>query len=287
MESYYTLIKISPNPSAGDLITIGLLLKTVNKVFLRFSENKIRIAQRFLSLEENLISYFKKQLENKVFSLNEEFKNKTENLFDLTLLINSDYFSHLNKISNNLIQFSEPSFIATDFNEELFSKFYNKMVDKADAELVSEISEEIALYDNVREKLINRLENKIHTNIDINKRILPSLNFTLNIDCLGKNGTIIAAKAFNFEATARTIESNLIRYNVVLTKLNEKYGTNGYESFIIADEPTQKESENYNIWETLIKAKQKEFEIVKSDGIENVANYIESKNSQKFLEFVE
>ncbi len=286
MNSYYSLIKISPNPSAGDLITIGLLLKSENKVFLKFSENKIRIAQRLLGLEENLISFFKKKLESNVDLLNEDLRNKTNKLFDFTSIINSEYLSHLSNISNNLIQFSDPSFIATAFDEKQFLKFYCNMVDNSEEDLEITLSFVNNKLDrNVKEKIITRLENRVHTNININKRILPSLNFSINIDCLGKNGSIIAAKAINLDATPRTIETNIMRYDVALTKINEKYGNNGYEAIIIADEPIQKESENYNIWEIL--NKKETFIIYNSDNVENVAELVESKNAHKFLDIEE
>src|ERR1035438_8309381 len=223
MKSFYTLIQISPNPSAGDLITVGLLLKTGKKFYLEFSDNKIRIAQRFLGLEESLIFYFKKQLENEISLMNEKLLDKTSGLFDDISKITPEYFSYLNKISNNLIQFSKPSLIDADFNDEQFLKFYRMMVDKTEFDVSLEVIEESKLSLNVRNKLIKRVEKKIHTNIDIDKNILPSLNFSLNIDCIGRNGAIIAAKSLDFNAKTQVIERNIIRYDIILSKLNEKY----------------------------------------------------------------
>ena len=287
MKSFYTLIQISPNPSAGDLITVGLLLKTENKIYLRFSDSKIKIAQRYLGLDENLIPYFKKQLENEICLTNEKILNKPSDFFEISTFITSDYFSYLNKISNNLIQFSKPSHIADDFTWEQFLKFYRMMVDKTESDVLYEIIEENKLSFNVKEKLIKRVENKIHTNIDINKKILPSLNFSLNIDCIGKNGTIIAAKSLDFNAKTQVVERNIIRYDIVLSKLNEKFDLHDGKAYIIADEPDQKETENYNIWEALIKKDLFNFEIVKSEESESVAVYIENNNAQMFLDIAE
>ena len=222
MKSFYTLIQISPNPSAGDLITVGLLLKTENNIYLKFSDSKIKIAQRYLGLDENLIPYFKKQLEDEINSTNEKILNKPSDFFEISTFITSDYFSYLNKISNNLIQFSKPSHIAADFTSEQFLKFYKMMVDKTESDVLYETIEENKLSFNVREKLIQRVENKIHTNIVINKKILPSLYFSLNIDCIGKNGSIVSAKSIDFNSSIQTIERNIIGYEIGRASCRER-----------------------------------------------------------------
>jgi hypothetical protein len=287
MKSFYTLIQISPNPSAGDLITVGLLLKTENNIYLKFSESKIKIAQRYLGLDENLIPYFKKQLENEINSTNEKLLYNTPGFFDSNSNITADYFSYLNKISNNLIQFSKPSYIADDFTSEQFLKFYKMMVDKTESDVLYETIEENKLSFNVREKLIQRVENKIHTNIVINKKILPSLYFSLNIDCIGKNGSIVSAKSIDFNSSIQTIERNIIGYDIVLAELNKKFANKKNIAFVIADEPDQKESVNYNIWEALRKKELLKFDIVKSDESESVAEFIEGTNAHKFLDIAE
>jgi hypothetical protein len=161
------------------------------------------------------------------------------------------------------------------------------MVDKTESDVLYETIEENKLSFNVREKLIQRVENKIHTNIVINKKILPSLYFSLNIDCIGKNGSIVSAKSIDFNSSIQTIERNIIGYDIVLAELNKKFANKKNIAFVIADEPDQKESVNYNIWEALRKKELLKFDIVKSDESESVAEFIEGTNAHKFLDIAE
>jgi len=281
MNSFYTLIKISTNPTSGDQITVGLLLKTENRFYLKFSDRRIAASLRLRDEEDRSFSFFKNQLENRIENFNSELTNNTAELFLPETFLTSDFFSHLKVSSNNLIQFSEPSIISSDFTEEQFNKLYEMFVEKASVSISHERNEEGKLYNNVEQKLIRKVENKVHTNYDINQKIIPSLNFSFKLDCVGKNGAIISAKSFDLNSTSPTIERNLVRLEIVLYKLSAVYGNGGNKTFIIADEPEGKNSENFNIWETI--KKNQSFEVLSSDNANEVADYIEQKNAGRFL----
>lgn len=281
MNSFYTLIKISTNPTSGDQITVGLLLKTENRFYLKFSDRRITASLHLRDEEDRFFTFFKNQLENRIEMFNSEFTKNDSELFLPQTFLTSDFFSHLKKSSNNLIQFSEPSIISGDFSDEQFNKLYEIFVEKISVAISQERNKEEKLYKNVEQKLIRKVENIVHTNYDITQKIIPSLNFSYKLDCLGKNGSIISAKSLDFNFTSPTIERNLVRYEVVLSKLSDVYGNGGNKAFIIADEPVAKNSENFNIWEAI--RKNSFFEVVSSDNAEEVADYISQKNARMFL----
>ncbi|MHB8335802.1 MAG: hypothetical protein ACYDEE_00095 [Ignavibacteriaceae bacterium] len=281
MNSFYSLIKISTNPTSGDQITVGLLLKTENRFFLKFSDRRIAVSLRLRDEEDRFFSFFKNQLENRISEFNSNSSKIKSELFPPQSFLTSDFFSHLKKSSNNLIQFSEPSIVSGDFSEEQFNKLYEIFVEKIPVTLSQESNKDEKLYINVEQKLIHKVEKKVHTNYDITPKIVPSLNFSYKLDCLGKNGSIISAKSLDFNFTPQTIERYLVRYEVVLSKLSEIYGNGGNKAFIIADEPTIKNSENFNIWEAIKKSPF--FEVKSSDNANEIADYIEQKNARMFL----
>lgn len=285
MNSFYTLIKISTNPTAGDQITVGLLLKTENRFYLKFSDRRITASLRLRDEEDRFFTFFKNQLENRIEVFNSELTKNTVELFLPETFLTSDFFSHLKVSSNNLIQFSEPSIITGNFTEEQFNKLYEIFVEKASVSISHERNREEKLHKNVEQKLIHRVENKVHTNYDITQKIIPSLNFSFKLDCIGKNSAIISAKAFDFNSTSPTIERNLVRLEIILSKLSDFYGNGGNKAFIIADEPDVKNSENFNIWEAI--KKNRSYEVVSSDNADEVADYIEKKNAGLFLPILE
>ncbi len=280
MNTFYTLIKISTNPSSGDQITVGLLLKTKQRFYLKFSERKINLSLRLYEEDERFFNFFKVQLENKVNEFNMQLSGVDNNFFHPETFLTSDFFSHLNKSSNNLVQFSEPSIVSGDFTEEQFNKLYEIFVEKLLERSNKEMAKDERFFRNVEEKLIRKVENKIHTNYDINSKIISTLNFSFRLDCIGKNGSIISAKSLDFNSSSQIIERNLIRYEVVLSNLcnNDIKST----AFLIADEPENKKKENYNIWETINK-KNDVFEIVNSEEADKIAQYIDKNSAKKFL----
>ena len=48
METFYTIIKIAPNPISGDNLSIGLLLRNSERFWLHFSDEKKAVAKRLL-----------------------------------------------------------------------------------------------------------------------------------------------------------------------------------------------------------------------------------------------
>jgi hypothetical protein len=279
LNSFYTIIKLSPNPVSSDQISIGILLRSDSKFYLKFSERKINTVRKLLQGDFNLVKYFIKELEKEVDKANKILTEESNVLFNYDSILTSEFFLHLNRISQNLILFSEPSRIEGIDSEEKFNNLFNLFIDNQSAISYKSPKSE-ALVKNVEEKLINRVKDKVHTRINIDKRIIPSLNFTLNIDAIGLNGDIISAKSLDFNKEYRTIETILYRYKIVLSKIEEKYSKRK-EAFIIADEPESKNSENYNIWEILHK---ESFKVYPSEDAGKVAEYIEEKNVRKFIE---
>lgn len=277
MKSFYTLIKFSTNPVSSDQITIGLLLRSENKFYLKFSDFQIKAALRLIEDDSNFLNYFIKQLESRISEVNTSIQNSNSLLFDMPYLLTSDFVSHLSKSSNNRIIFTEPSLVSKDINEEDFNKMFSLFVHKIDSTDEEESNKGSKLVSNIQQKLLSKVENLIHTNYTIDNKIIDSLFFRINLDCIGKNGSIIAAKSIDLSLSPQTIDKYLSHYSFVITKLK----TNSDSFYLIADEPESKSSDNYKFWEAI--NKEELYKVVHSENSDRIANEVEEKGATTFL----
>lgn len=283
MKSFYTLIKFSTNPVASDQITIGLLLRSENKFFLKFSDRQIKGVLRLLDDEISIIDYFRKQLSTRIDEANVNIAHSKSQLFDIPSLLTSDFVNHLNKSSNNLILFSEPSLISKSVGEEEFNKLFSIFVDKTEYETFTLVDKSYKMKYNITEKLISRVKDKIHTNYSIDNRIIPSLYFKIDLDCIGRNGSLIAAKSLDLEMSSATIDKYLSHYSIVIPKL-KSFSNRPEDSFyLIVDEPESRVSENYKYWEAVNKEKEL-YNVVPSEESDKIASEVEVKGAKTFLE---
>ena len=73
METYYSIVKIAPNPSAGDSLSIGLLLRDLSGFRLHFSENKKKAAKHLLYENGDVVDFLVKQVEHKIKEINHAY----------------------------------------------------------------------------------------------------------------------------------------------------------------------------------------------------------------------
>jgi len=282
MHSYYVIIKIATNTTSGDSISVGLLAFNGKNFTIKFSDRKINAAMRLID-DNKLFGYFKKQIEERVKEENIKSSTNSNQLFNQKAFLSSDFFAHLKKSSNNLVQFSNPSLIKDIIGEKQFYKLFELFVDKFEEEMLLHKNKSELFNKNIETKLIHRIEPRVHTNITINAKMVPSIYFPFTFDCLGKNGAIVSVKAIDFNNQPQTIDKNLMRYQMLLPKLYDRYSKNNNRAFIIADEPEIKKSEAYNIWEII--NSNPDYEVKNSEEVEMVAEFIEESNAQKFLKF--
>jgi hypothetical protein len=283
MKAFYSLIKISPNPTAGDLIAVGIIMADPSGVFIKISENKLKLAHSLLGEDSFLFDFIVKQIKNKVTEANQNMALNRSQLFTFDHIFTEEYFEYLNRYSNNLIQFSKPISLLENSSFVNIHKLYNLLVDAdAESELQNETHDEVVFLQKIEEKLVSRVKDKVHTHICFDEKIIPSLYFRFEMDCIGLNGIFTGAKSLYFNKSYQTIHTQVSDYITLITEIEKKFdkvlSSNNF--YLICDEP-KKASKDYLLWEkfsTLGKIK-----VIASDETEMIAEQIEKSEAKTFL----
>ena len=280
MNTYYSIIKIVTNSLVDDAISVGLVLSNDNKFLIRFSERKLKIAKHLIKVSSKNLDYFITQIQAQI-----QPKGTNIDLFSSPFTINSNYFSYLNKYSNNLIQYSKPNFIKSNTDELVFGKLFNLYIDEEFSGKKIEKKEDpfIKVLDVVEKKLISKVSGKIHTNIKFTDKILPSLYFNYEMDCIGLNSVFTGAKSIDFNHSEQTIQKELSHYFALTGILENSHNRYGKENnfYVIAQEPESISSKEHQIWEHVHKLQK--FKLIHPEESNLVAKKVEETQASMFI----
>lgn len=286
MKTYYSIIKISPNSMAGDLVSIGLLVCQENEFWIRFSDRKKTILKKLIE-NSDTIDFVCKQLEAHIKRLKETAEKNKNELFLLDMLLQSEYFEYLNRYSNGLLQFSTPAFLNDDFSDEKFDKLFSLLIDSRVFEEKEKTPPAVDIEKIIEQKLIERVENKIHTRVQFSEDVLQSVYFKFQMDCIGLNGAFVGAKSISFSQSSQTIDKNIAHYSYLISVLSTTYQKEIRDNnfYLIADEPEKKTSEEHKIWRDIKESPL--FKVIPVEAAETVAEMVEKKEARKFLEMLD
>jgi len=284
MKTFYSIIRITPNNISGDNVSIGILLFDGIKFNYYFSDKKRRIAAKLL--DENIIDldFIVKQFALRFDEINEDSKDlklfsRFDNLRDLS------YFEYLNKYSNGLIQFSSPILVNDDSNQFDLEKLANLVFDESllkskPIEDVKSVEAEKIITD----KLINPVKDKIHTFYKFSTANLQSIFFPFEMDCIGKNGSLIGAKYLPFDKTKQSLDNSLSHYITLISTLANTYNKQLKENsfFLIADEPTDINSPEHKLWESV--NSNELLKVIHPEQAAIVAELVLEKKARRFLD---
>jgi hypothetical protein len=285
MQTFYSVIKIAPNTITDDSLSIGLLAWNGNEFLFQFSEERKNGIKRFIGSNNGVIDFVVKQLSEYVNRLNKELENNQTSVFQFDSILNSEYFNYLNTYSNGLLRFSKPNLINDKIDNNSFSKLFSLLVDSSlDKKTVLKDDYEVKFNSTIKSKLINVLSNKIHTEKKIDKRILPSMYFSYELDCIGLNGALVGAKSIHFNKSFETIDKNISHYSYLISLLSNKYSTELKKNnfFLIADEPVEINTPEHKTWESI--KENPLFKLINTEELFKVTSVVETTNANKFLE---
>ena len=284
MQTFYTIIKIAPNTMTDDCLSIGLLVCDGSKYWLRFSEERKNASKRLIDENSDAVDFVVKQITSHIQNLNKEIIKSNSEFFHLNSLLDSTYFSYLNNYSNGLLRFSKPSFLNDVINKENFSKLYALLIDKnVERETKIKDTKNEKFYASINNNLIKKVENRIHTKININSSTLSSMYFQYEMDCIGLNGAFVGAKSILFNKSALTLDKDISHYIALISLFSTNYNKDIKKNnfFLIADEPTVIDSPEHNTWENIIKNPL--FKVVNSEQVNIIAEKVEQTNAKTFL----
>ena len=290
MNSFYTLIKVRTNQLSGDSLTIGVIVYNEFKYQVEFSKQKISTAKSLIEIDNKFFDLIVKEIKGKLEGCNQIYDAYKDGLIEFESQINDKYFEYVSRYSNGLIEFTSPKYITVKNLEKDFKKIFSLFVDNSiltqDLNSEKKIIDE-KFYHRIQTNLIEKVEKQVHTNLKIDKEIVPTLLNTFELDCIGKNGVLIGAKSISFNQSKETIHKNLNTYISIIAHLSKKYDKrlDINQFFLIADEPSIN-SEEYRLWNTI----RKEDDIIKvktSEESSSIADLIITNRATTFIDQLE
>jgi hypothetical protein len=183
------------------------------------------------------------------------------------------------------LQFSEPAFLNDVITDHKFEKLFQLLIDKTHQKVKQEITDQtdFNFHAQINDKLIKRVETKVHTDLELTPEKLPGLYFNFNIDCVGKNGALIGAKAIPFHKKYETIDKELGHYFGLISILQTKYkqATNADTFYVIGNEPSDITSKEHRTWENI--KNNPAITLLFSEESDKVAEEIEKRHATEFL----
>lgn len=287
MKTFYTIIKIAPNAIAGDSISIGLLVSNGHKFWIKFSEDKKNISKRLLEENSDIVDFVVKQLKFYFKAQNDVLIKLRDDLFPLEQVIKSEYFDYLNRYSNGILQFSKPSFLDDDFNDEKFAKLYSIFVDKnIEHNSRSKSNFNVEFKDIISSLLLKRVNERIHTKCKFSSKNLSSIYFKYELDCIGLNGAFVGAKSLSFDKSHSLLDKDISHYIALISLLTSKYNKDIKKNnfFLITREPDMINSPEHKLWEETLNNPL--YKVINPEESYLVADKVIETNATKFLESV-
>lgn len=284
MNSFYNILKIARDTSSNDSVSIGLLAFSRDRYFIQFSTKKMRIAKSLISDDSDIIDFFQNQLTARIENLNAAIKSDDSKLFPEQNIYSAGYFDYLNRYSNNLVQFSKAYPLSKEIDQNDFEKLFHLLIGDDFQSSYQEVSKWQEFEYRVKDKLLDQVKDKVHIYAKLTEKVIPSLYFSFDLDCIGINGVITAAKSIDFNRNENTIDRNVSHYFQISTLLAKNYSRDKSDNnfYLIADEPEIGNAKAHQIWTKL--KKQKQFEIIHSEEADKVANKIYETKAHKFLD---
>jgi hypothetical protein len=284
MKSFYTIIKIAPNTMTDDSLSIGMLGFDGSRYWLRFSEERKSAIKKIIEEKKSVVDFIIRQMESFVSNLNSTSKNITDGLFQFETLLKSEYFDYLKRYSNGLLRFSSVSYLHENMNDENFGKIFSLLIDDSFDKNLKMISYIIDDSDRIiEEKLIQKVETKIHTKTKIDATVLSTMYFEYEMDCIGKNGALVGAKYMSFERKFKSVDKDISHYIALISLLSTYYNMEIKKNkfYLIANEPHEVNSEIHKTWENIIENPL--FKVINTDQVNEVAETVDITNASKFL----
>lgn len=284
MKSFYSIVKLSPNIATEDSVALGVLFFDGEKFQYFFSDKKKRLAKSSLSQKDVDLNFIIRQIKEKCEVINSD-EQKIKMFYDFQNFSDASYFQYLSSYSNGLLQFAKPKALFNKNVEFSFEKLVGFLFDEPlhKAKEIEYGKDQVTQH-LIQEKLINRVNEQVHTRYKFNSETFPSIYFSYEMDCIGLNGSLIGAKSLSFDKSPQTIDHTISHYFTLISSLASKYNKSLSDNnfYLISEEPETIGGKEHKLWESV---KYNEIiDVVNPEESNKVADMIEEKKASKFLE---
>lgn len=282
MKSFYSILKLSPNIATEDSIAIGLLLFDGEKFKTYFSSSKKRLGVKLINDENLNLKFIIQQIIEKCDELNND-KNDSQFFYKSERFHDISYFEYLSNYSNGIIQFSKPNVLYNKVDENEFNKLIAFLFNEP-ASVKSPISSVVDHSKEVIEKnLINKVQDRVHTNYRFTPKLFPSIYFNYKMDCIGLNGSLVGAKSLTFDKSIQTLDKSISHYITLISTLSSKFNKSLQKNnfYLISEEPKDVDSKEHKLWETV--KLNKIIKVIDPEESGQIVDVIMDKGVAKFL----
>lgn len=282
MKSFYSILKLSPNIATEDSIAIGLLLFDGENFRTYISSGKKRLANKLLDDKNLSLNYIINQIIEKCDELNNDKKDlqffyKSERFVDIS------YFEYLSNYSNGIIQFSKPNVLYNKVDESEFKKLIELLFNEPVCVQLEDAGFNDRSLEIIEKKLIDKVQNKVHTNYRFTPESFPSIYFNYEMDCIGLNGSLVGAKSLSFERSPQFLDRNISHYFTLISSLTSKFNKSLQDNnfYLISEEPKDIGSKEHRFWESV--RLNRIIKVIEPEESDQVVEVILEKNAAKFL----
>jgi hypothetical protein len=286
MKNFISTVYVKPNSVSEEKICVGLFVSNPEKTFFAYSNSKLRLINGLVPLEVyHSINKTLKTLHSNIVEKNEG--KRSPEMFPANVF-SPEYFSYLNKYNKGLVYFSEPSTAAKSINEMEFEKLFAIYVG-------DELGhEKPAIAKKTMRKIVSEylgrevFKMKADINYAIDNNVAQSIYTDSKVDFISCNGNIFAGKSIDFNKEAKTIESHLFEYRVLVEGLMAfaaKRKLVGVPKFV-AYFNTPINREGKEILDRAVKDKSKNFGLNEVDELEKAERILNAHPYRKFSEII-
>ena len=283
MKTFFSIIYLPLSSDFQEKISIGMVMSDGLDSVVRFSDPKLNAVKHLIS--QHRYSIIKDYLKN----LSEEaYENNKLGQFNLNLRssnqwMNEEYFSYLNRYSNNLVMFSEPRNIDLKINTENFKTLFEKFVFYFEDE-TAKIKVD-TIYSQVKRKLYSKIENNVNLNVTVKSTDFRELITPVDVNFIGKNGIVVAGQTIDFIKRHYNLEHDLTSF-VSFSKAVDYSRKDKGKYFLVGKEPSKKDHpKNHRTWRQVIESHLVEY--VDLDETEKIQDYIRTNHVTPFFDKAE
>ena len=286
MENYISILRFVNNPLSDESIALGLIVVSENDVFFKMSAKKISFAKKLNPASGKLLDFSLKQLRNFIAH---DLADQSDKLIQFSKSIDNQLLNRLANYNNGILQFSKPSFVKSEFNNQVFNDYFEEIIGEGigiqrNEKPVSQLKL------NIEAKIYKPLENKIDVNYTLKKKVLPTMFFDFHFDGLGVNGAMYAAKSvdFNADKSISDIRAEISEYESVIERLNifaKSKNILGDPIYYLVADPYQGKTPSYlDLYSLLKNENMPFFKLIASNELDEFSNQILKNNVSKFSE---
>jgi hypothetical protein len=272
-----SILYIKTSSHTDEKISIGLFASSSEKKYFSYSSDKIKIANSII--ETNIapsISYTLKNIKREIDSF-----NKSPLKFN-DFGLNESSFNYLNTYSKGILHFEKLKPVGVEINDSSFESLFNLLVDSA-----VETENVVSFSKRFNSKLKNKAFNKIDKKYEIAPRILGTYA-SHKVDFIGKNGSLLVGTSIDFNSRPETIDRGILEFNAITKALKSfsrehKLPEGNYN--IYCNEPVEAEGKEF--FDKVYYDKNKIFNLLTIDKVDDVITQLEEGNYIKFSEYLQ